>query len=506
MTDKYNESVDEMKSHHISIKCRIFQYLLGFCFLLLIILWLLQTVFLDSFYKRIKLIETEKLAVEYAQLIKTADWEKLYEHVARQGDVFVEVWTPGTGSIVIGQINRNIQSFPGQFFEARSSQIMEYPHPQYTEADKRALLSETEKNGGKTAIKLFNEVGAEQKRRESILYALTLPAENDNKSLLLVSSFISPVNATVDALRIQLVHISLIMVALSVIMAFLISKRVSKPIEQLNASAKSLGQGNYETSFPSEGYLEITELASTLNQAAKELAKTDSLRKELIANVSHDLRTPLTLISGYSEMIRDLPGENKPENMQVIIDESKRLISLVNNLLDLSQLESGVIAMNFAVFDLTQEIQNIMHRFSRLSDQEGYIIRFEPEQNVKVYADPERIAQVIYNFLINAVTHTGADKLVNLRQTIKENKVVLEVIDTGEGIEEEKLKDIWERYYKVDKVHKRSEVGTGLGLYIVKSILDQHEDVDYGVKSIPGHGSTFWFSLPLASPLPHSPA
>jgi len=203
------------------------------------------------------------------------------------------------------------------------------------------------------------------------------------------------------------------------------------------------------------------------------------------------------LISGYSEMIRDLPGENKPENMQVIIDESRRLISLVNDLLDLSQLDSGIIPMNFAVFDLTLEVKNIMHRFSRLCEQEGYSIRFEPELSAMVFADPERIVQVVYNFLINALTHTGADKLVVLRQTIMESHVLLEVIDSGEGIAKEDLKDIWERYHKADKVHKRSEVGTGLGLYIIKSILDQHERVDYGVDSEPGRGSTFWFSLPL---------
>lgn len=485
-----------MKDYHISIKWRIFQYLIGFCLLLLIILWLFQTVFLDSFYKQIKLAETERMAAEYAQYVKKGEWDQLYNSVSQRGDMLVEIWAPGVGSVVISQFNRGNTSNS----DTRPVSPMEIPHSQYSETDKRLLLAEAEKNGGQVAKKYFNSVGLEEKRRaESILYALTLSADNGNNSLLLVSSFVSPVNATVETLRIQLAYISVIMLILSVIMAFLISKWVSKPIEQLNESARKLGQGDYEVTFLSGGYSEISELAVTLDHAAKELAKTNNLRRELIANVSHDLRTPLTLISGYSEMIRDLPNENKPENMQVIIDESNRLISLVNNLLDLSQLESGTVGMNFVTFDLTEETKKIIHRFSQLRDQEGYSIPFEPDQNLQVYADPERIAQVIYNFLINALTHTGEDKLVTVRQTIKDGKVLLEVVDTGIGIEPENTKDIWERYYKVDKVHKRSEMGTGLGLSIVKSILDQHPGVEYGVESEPGQGSTFWFSLPIVS-------
>jgi len=312
-----------------------------------------------------------------------------------------------------------------------------------------------------------------------------------------VSASISPVDATVETLRIQLWYISAIMLVLSVGLALLISRRVSGPIEKLNDSAKELGKGDYNIAFHSEGYREIEELSDTLDNAARELAKTENLRRELIANVSQDLRTPLTLISGYSELIRDLPDENTPENMQVIIDETKRLISLVNDLLDLSRLQSGTVEMRFVRFDLSAETEKIIGRFSKLCEQEGYAIHFEREGSIFVNGDPERIAQVIYNFIINAITHTGPDKRVTVRQTARDSRATLMVIDTGSGIVPEDKPAIWERYYKVNEVHKRGPVGMGLGLSIVKSILEQHPGVEYGVESEPGNGSTFWFSIPI---------
>ena len=217
----------------------------------------------------------------------------------------------------------------------------------------------------------------------------------------------------------------------------------------------------------------------------------EGLRKELLANVSHDLRTPLTMIQGYAEVMRDLPGENTPENVQIIIEETERLTSLVNDLLDLSRLESGAITLERTRFDLTQSIRAILRRYDKLA---SYSFPFEAEEDVFVTADELKISQVVYNLVNNAITYAGEDKTVTLRQTVENGKVRISVSDTGEGIPQDKLKDIWERYYKVDKEHKRAQVGTGLGLSIVKNILELHGGA-YGVESEEGKGSTFWFEL-----------
>ena len=270
----------------------------------------------------------------------------------------------------------------------------------------------------------------------------------------------------------------------------------SQPIIKINRSAKALGSGNYQVTFDENGYQEISELARALNYAARELSKVENLQRELIANISHDLRTPLTMITGYSEVMRDLPGENTPENVQVIIDEAKRLTTLVNDVLDISKLQSGTQTLHRTDFSLTESIRKILERYTKLVD---YDISFLAEQDVWVYADELKISQVIYNLINNAITHTGPDKKVTITQTLlsgSPQRVRIAVTDTGEGLEEDKLQDIWERYYKVDKTHKRAQVGTGLGLSIVKTVLDLHGGASYGVDSTLGHGSTFWFELP----------
>lgn len=479
-----------MRLKRISIKWKVFLYLIGFCVLLIGILWLFQTVFLDQFYTQIKRSAIEKEATRLAAYFENEDLDSLYGAIEERGDIFVEVWSEQAGTVFSAMEKEqkpNVSARPpGE------------PVPtQYTTLEKKNFLSEARAAGGKLTKRFSSNGDFDRRRKESLLCAVVMSGGTEER-LLMVSANISPVNATVDTLRVQFIYISAIMLLLSVGLALLISRRVSGPIENLNESAKELADGNYDIAFCGEGYREIAELSDTLDHAARELSKTEELRKELIANVSHDLRTPLTLITGYGEMIRDLPDENTPENMQVIIDEARRLTSLVGNLLDLSRLQSGISEMRRETFDLTEETGKIIGRFSKFCEQEQYDIRFEYDRSVRIEADPERIAQVIYNYICNAITHTGEDKIVTVRQTIENGRVTLAVIDTGEGIAPENKGDIWERYYKADKTHKRDVEGSGLGLSIVKSILTQHPNVDFGVESEPGEGSRFWFSLPLA--------
>ena len=263
---------------------------------------------------------------------------------------------------------------------------------------------------------------------------------------------------------------------------------------EINNSAKALAEGDYAIRFGEQGAREVRELSRTLNYAAGELSKVEGLRRDLLANVSHDLRTPLTMIKGYSEVMRDLPGENTPENVQIIIDEAQRLTDLVNDLLDLSKLEAGVLPLEKARFNLTESIRQILHRYDKLAD---YRFPFHGEEDVWVEADELKISQVVYNLVNNAITYSGEDKTITLTQQVEQGKVRISVTDTGEGIPQEKLKDIWERYYKVDKEHKRAQMGSGLGLSIVRNILEMHGG-QYGVTSQLGKGSIFWFELPLA--------
>jgi signal transduction histidine kinase len=465
----------------VSIKWRIFIYLTGFCVLLLGLLWAFQILFLEQFYKAVKTLEIRRDAGAIGGYVSRNQWDMLVEAVSARDDLLVEAWDLDSGTIIVaGNYQDGIQS------------KMSY-------SDKVALFRALSEKGDSIIRPYFTEnfVGFRRTTVESIMYSDVFVSENGTNCMIMVSATISPLAATIDTLRYQIYAITAAMLLISSIIAILLARRISKPIERLDKAAGELGRGNYNAQFEADGYREITQLAETLNHAASELSKTDALRRELIANVSHDLRTPLTLITGYSEMIRDLPGEATADNMQVIIDESKRLTALVSDLLDLSKLQSNTSEPVLAPISLTALIRRIIDRFAQFTERDDYCIEFEDGLDVRVLADENRLSQVIYNLITNAINYTGADKRVTVREEISGGRVRISVIDSGEGIAPEDLPHIWDRYYKVDKVHRRSAAGTGLGLSIVKNALSQHPGVDFGVESEPGKGSIFWFSMPI---------
>lgn len=228
------------------------------------------------------------------------------------------------------------------------------------------------------------------------------------------------------------------------------------------------------------------------------MRKTDNLRRELLSNVSHDLRTPLTIIRGYAEMVRDLTGDDKEKReaqLNVIIKEADRLTALVNDLLALSKIQNQVEPPAMTTFDLVATTRRALGSFELLSLRDGYTIDIDLARAAPVYGDEKQLEQVIYNLVGNAINYTGEDKRILVRVTVEGDKVRFAVTDTGEGLDEETRAHIWQRYYRASE-HKRSVVGTGLGLSIVQSVLERH-GADYGVNSQKGHGSTFWFMLPL---------
>jgi signal transduction histidine kinase len=200
--------------------------------------------------------------------------------------------------------------------------------------------------------------------------------------------------------------------------------------------------------------------------------------------------------------MRDIPGENTPENIQAIIDETTRLSELVNDMLDISRIESGTEKFEAENFDLTAAVSEVICRYDKMKSVRSYDIRFDYESNVTVFADRGMILQVIYNLINNAINYSGDDKFVGVAQTVKTDGagngfVKISVTDHGVGIEKDNLPLIWDRYYKVDSVHKRAKVGSGLGLSIVKKVLEKHSAA-YGVDSTVGEGSVFWFELPIS--------
>lgn len=298
-----------------------------------------------------------------------------------------------------------------------------------------------------------------------------------------------------SVLWVQLGVISLLMLGLSFALSFSLSKRVARPIESLNRAAKHLTDGDFEPDKNALAYREITELADTLARTSDELSKVDRMQKELIANISHDLRTPLTMIIGYAEVMRDIPEETTPENIQALIDEAMRLSSLVSDLLEISRIQSGNAGMRPGEFSLGDAVEKTVERYRHLKENEGFRFVWSKEGDTTVYADESKILQVVCNLLNNAIHYSGTARQIEVACMAKEESVRFEVRDHGIGISEEELPHIWKRYYRVDKVHRRTASGSGLGLSIVREILDMHK-ARYGVISRLGEGSTFWFELP----------
>ena len=286
---------------------------------------------------------------------------------------------------------------------------------------------------------------------EAITETREFALQNGQRLSLTFYALIAPVNATVSTLRMQLYFITGVMLVFSILLAIVIAKHVSKPIEDLSRSARMLAIGNYNTRFSGRGFSEIVSLSDTLNKAAVELSRVEGLRRELLANVSHDLRTPLALIYSYAEMMSDFPDEITPEQTQVIMAETKRLTTLVNDILDISKLESNIEKINASHFNLTESLRETVDRMNSLLKNEGFIIDFTYVKDAYVNADKIKIGRVFYNLLINAVNYSGDNRDISVSQNISGNRVRISIIDSGEGISEDELPFIWDRYYKSGK-------------------------------------------------------
>ena len=301
-------------------------------------------------------------------------------------------------------------------------------------------------------------------------------------------------------MRVQLIMISVIVIFLALVLSALLSMKLTKPITQITKAAQRMATGDFSVNFKGEySYAEMDALAETLDYAKEEIGKSDELQKEVLANVTHDLKTPLTMIKSYACMIQEISGDNpekRAKHTQVIIDESDRLTSLVNDILNLSKIRSGMDSLKITNFNLSEFVHTVCERFDYLRETQGYVIERDIEDELYTEADMEKIEQVVYNLIGNAVNYTGEDKKIRVGlKKEKEGVLRFTVTDTGKGIPADQIDTIWDRYYRSSETHKRPIKGTGLGLSIVKTILQKHNFL-FGVESEVGKGSTFYVLFP----------
>ena len=461
-----------MKSNKNALKNLILFYLIAFSIMILLFLYLFQIVFLNLSYKMDRNEALNHAITNLKEDYNTEDYNEI-DSIAQEYDVCIDL-------IVDNTIVYSTSIYNDKCMSKNNNILNKF---------EIAFI----KNGvDKKTVEILNPAYNNK--------TLVTGQKLDDKTYAFINTSLVPLDNSIKILKSQFLYVGLIIILISFLVSYFISRRIARPITKLNKAAKRLGEKDYSVVYPTDdNILEISELATTLNNTTKELAKTDQLRRELMANVSHDLKTPLTMIKAYAEAARDLNSKNitkRTENLNIIIDEVERLNILVNDILELSKMESKVADLNIEEFDLTALINSIIRRFDILV-KDGYTFIFEEKGEKLVKADEKRIGQVVYNLINNAINYTGKDKTVTIRIEDKKNTYLVEVIDTGPGIAKEDIDMIWEKYYRIDKHYKRNKMGTGLGLSIVKQILKNH-NFTYGVKSKKNKGSTFYFEITKA--------
>ena len=469
-----------------SVKFKTFMYFVLFAGFLMVLLWTLQVLFLNNFYGAMKTSQTrmvaEQLQEAYPHETEAAFHDEM-DKLSRSYDlhIFVISFYDGTPVLFYSPLGNNLlQEYGGSIVSIYDD-----------------IVSNDGGEGQRSQVENSTE-------KDVYAYASVLNKEDcgsnyEDAMVLYIFSPLRPVTSTSKIMTTILIYVTIISLILAFIMSLYLSARITRPIRKITSSAERLAHGEYGIVFKGGHYTEINNLADTLTSASIELEKSDLMQKDLIANVSHDLRTPLTMIRSYAEMIRDISGDNpqkREQHLQVIIDESKRLNDLVDDLLAVSRMQSGKISIEKKEFSLSQAVLSIARTYRVLEVEQGYQLNVNCPSDFIVNGDEEKLKQVISNLVTNAVKFCGEDKQINISLQRKGRLVRVSVEDHGSGIAAEDLDHIWERYYRSSSNTVRTSEGSGLGLSIVKEILTLHK-ATFGVDSTLGQGSTFWFELDL---------
>lgn len=454
-----------------SINYEIWKYFLLFSVLILSFLWLFQVLFLGNYYKSVKTNDIKTVANKVKRNYNKINFEENINNLALDKEVCIEIIDKNLFSLYTS-------SFFGKGCLNNSNQTGNY---------KQDFIND---NVSEKTYNLINN----RFNNEILIYAVKL----NNNEYAFINTSLTPIDQTTKIIRKQLILVTFVVLVLSFILAYFISKHISKPIIKMNKTAKSLAKKDFTVSFDNGKIKELNELSSTLNYAKDELSKTDELRRDLMANVSHDLKTPLTMIKAYAEMSIDLHKgkiKKQKEDMNTIIAEVDRLTVLVNDILVLSSMQSNIEELTLEEFDLVSLIKEVLKKYKVFQELENYKFNFlYNEDKMLINADKRKLEQVIYNLINNAINYTGEDLTVTIKATKDKESILVEIIDTGQGIKQEDIPYIWDKYYKKEKKHKRNIYGTGLGLSIVKSVLELHK-YEYGVKSEENKGSNFYFKI-----------
>ena len=290
----------------------------------------------------------------------------------------------------------------------------------------------------------------------------------------------------------------LLAVAIALLITFFLSRRILAPVKALTLAARRLGQGDFSQRVQFKDKSEVGELAQTFNSMANDLERAEQLQRNMVADVAHELRTPLSNIRGYLEAIRDGVVEPDAATIRSLDEEASLLSQLVDDLQELSLAETGELKLVCQTEDIARLIKQTVAAVQAQAATKGLSVSIDlPDKLPPVNIDSHRIGQVLRNLLENAVTHTAKGGAISIAARQQDNWVEVSVADTGEGIPAEELPNIFERFYRVDKSRARATGSSGLGLTIAKRLVEAHGG-KIEVQSEPGKGSRFSFTVPIS--------
>lgn len=356
----------------------------------------------------------------------------------------------------------------------------------------------------------------------SITDSINMYGNLDNGDEFLITTPIESLKESARISNLFYVAIGSVMIVLSSVVVLLLSGRITSPLHKLSELSQEMANLNFNVKYDSPSQDEVGVLGNNLNKMSEELERTiselktannelqkdierktqiDEMRKEFLSNVSHELKTPIALIQGYAEGLQECINDD-PESREfycdVIIDEAGKMNNMVKKLLTLNQLEFGNDQVTMERFNITDLIQGVIHSAQLLASQKEAELRFVQKDPVYVWGDEFKIEEVVTNYVSNALNHVDYDKKIEVKIIQKRNLVRVSVFNTGDPIPQEDLDKIWIKFYKVDKARTRAYGGSGIGLSIVKAIMDSMNQ-KCGVVNY-DNGVEFWFELQSAGP------
>lgn len=469
----------------------------------ILLCWFINNTFLEDYYLRNK----ERAMLSAYAVINKASNEEAFDSEAFDIEFQMICGKNNINIIILDAETKTLKTSMNNY-QILSRQLLDYLFNQNMDPESRVLFEEDNYE--------MNIIRDDRTQQEYVDMWGVL----DNGNLFLFRSPLESIRQSVAVANRFLAYVGLVSVLISALVIWLVSRKVTEPIMELTQISERMSRLDFDAKYTGNSKTEvallgrnINELSETLENTISELKsannelqrdiekknKIDEMRKEFLSNVSHELKTPIALIQGYAEGLREGindDAESREFYCEVIMDEASKMNNMVKKLLTLNQLEFGNDTVTMERFDVTALIKNYLQSVDILCKQKEIKVQMENTPAIHVWADEFMVEEVFGNYFTNAMNHVAGDKVIDVKLVIEDEKVRISVFNSGQPIPEESLPHIWEKFYKVDKARTRAYGGSGVGLSIVKAIMESMNQ-KFGAINY-DNGVEFWFELELS--------